>query len=295
MPTLDYSPSRPRLSRRSINAIIAAVILVALIIVGWKTPGWYRQWQAARLANAYRVIDAEIPGTEVYIHDKLLGKTPLILSKADCAAVGLPTSPATRVGFDGWAEGLPFEDPTTNSYPRLMYKVPSSHASLFMTCETPWGLRTKLNGAMGLSNGSSTYFMPRGANGVIVSINFNSQPDPSQKVLKLNMSVINQGNSAYSSSQPSLQMLWGTFDVQWDHRSGKKFPLPADWKSLAPGQTLQTTVEIPLPDAPGDYSVFAILNFFQNEGNGPVGLGSVYSDSKLLRMPQPLTRPTTSK
>jgi len=142
-----------------------------------------------------------------------------------------------------------------------------------------------MDGVRGLPNGSSAYFMPRGGNGVIVSINFNSEPHPGEKVLKVNVSASNQGNFAYNSSRPDLQMLWGTFDVQWDHRSGQRFPLPADWTNLAPGQTRQTTVEIPLPAATGDYSVFAILNFYQNEKNDQGGLGSVYSDSKLLRVP----------
>src|SRR4051812_12767346 len=114
MPTLDYSPSRPRFSRRTINRIVAALVLVVVIVVGWKVPAWYQRWQAARLASAYRLIDAEIPGTEVYFRDKLLGKTPLILSKTDCAALGLPVTSGTCVEMDGWCEGLCFDDPTTN-------------------------------------------------------------------------------------------------------------------------------------------------------------------------------------
>src|SRR6266487_1848733 len=120
MPTLDYAQSRPKLSRRIIAAIVAALSLIAIIVVGLKVPTWYQQWQAARLANAYRLIDAEISGTEVYFREKLLGKTPLILSKADCAAFGLPVTPGMLLDSDGWGEGLSFHDPTTNSDPRLM-------------------------------------------------------------------------------------------------------------------------------------------------------------------------------
>lgn len=287
MATLDYAQSPPRPSRRIIYAIVAAVLLATLIVGGWKVPTWYQQWQAARLANAYRLIDAEIPGTEVYFRDKLLGKTPLILSKADCAAFGLPVAPGTLVDSDGWGEGLSFHDPPTNSDPRLMYKVPSNHASSFLTYETPWGLRTKMSGGWDLRNGFRSRFMSRGQNGigVIVSIDFNTKPDPSQKSLKVNVSVTNSGSAPYRGFRPEIELLWGTFDVQWQHRSHKTFALPAGWANIAPGQTLQTTVEIPLPAAAGDYSVFATLNVFQSEsGNYLVGQGSVYSDSRLLRV-----------
>jgi hypothetical protein len=131
---------------------------------------------------------------------------------------------------------------------------------------------------------------------VILSINFNSEPAPAEKLLKVNVSVNNQGNIAYSGARPEPQVLWGTFDVQWDRRSGKTFPLSTEWANLAPGQTLQTTVEIPLPEASGDYSVFALFSLFQKEKTDQlVGLGSVCSDSKLLRMPQPATRPTKAE
>jgi hypothetical protein len=81
-------------------------------------------------------------------------------------------------------------------------------------------------------------------------------------------------------------MYWGTFDVQWQHRSSKTFTLPAEWANIAPGQTLHTTVEIPLPEVAGDYSVFAIFNLFKNEKDDHLaGQGSGYSDSKLLRVP----------
>jgi hypothetical protein len=257
-----------------------------MIIVGLKVPGWYRQRQAARLANAYRVIDAEIPGTEVYFRDKLLGKTPLILSKADCAALGMPVTSGTRLDMDGWGEGLCFEDPTTNSYPRLMYKVPSSSAGSFLTYQTPWGSRTKMGGAVLPSNGLRAIFMPRGQNvGVDINIDFNSQSDPAQKLLKVKLSITNGGSSAYVGFRPEVELHWGTFDVQWQHRSHKTFPLPAEWANIAPGQTLQTTVEIPLPEVAGDYSVFATFDLFENEKGDNLGDGSGYSDSKLLHVP----------
>jgi hypothetical protein len=288
MPTLDYAQSPRTTSRRTITIIVVAILLVALIFVGWEAPKWYRQWQAARLAGAYRLIDAQIPGTEVYFRGKLLGKTPLVLSKADCAAVGLPVTAGRIFDLDGWGEGVAFHDPKTNSDPRLMFKVPASDASSFLTYDTPWGSRTKMGGGWDLPNGIRSKFMSRGQNGigVLVNINFNAKPDPSDKFLKISVSATNSGAVAYSGFRPEIEVLWGTFDVQWQRRSHQRFPLPDEWASIVPGQTLRTTVEIPVPAAAGDYSVFATLNVFQNKSDDYLaGHGSVYSDSKLLCLP----------
>jgi hypothetical protein len=263
-------------------------IILALAVVGSIVLAWHHHWQAARPANAYRLIDAEIPGTEVYFREKLLGKTPLILSKADCASFGLPVTPDTLVDSDGWGEGLPFEDPTTDFHPRLMHKVPSSHASSFLNYETPWGLRTKLSGGWALPNGFRSKFMSRGQNGVgvVVNIDFNSQPNPTDKLLQVNVSVTNSGSRPYGGFRPEIELLWGTFEVQWQHRAHKTFALPAEWAKIEPGQMLHTIVEFPLPETAGVYSVFATFNVFQNEENSLlIGHGSVYSDSKLLRVP----------
>ncbi len=285
MPTLDYAQPHSKLSRRTAKVIVAAVLLLALILAGWRASTWYQQWQSARLANAYRLIDTEIPGTEVYFRDKLLGKTPLILSKADCAAIGLPVAAGTSIDFDGWGEGVAFHDPTTNSDPRLMFKVPAGDASLFLTYETPWGSRTKSAGGWYLPNGFRSKFMARGQDGIAVSIDFNPKPDPAERLLKVKVSVTNSGAIAYRGFRPEVELLWGTFYVQWQRRSGKTFKLPADWADIAPGQTLQTTVEIPLPASAGDYSVFATLHVFQNEKDDYlVGVGGGYSDSKLLHV-----------
>jgi hypothetical protein len=121
---------------------------------------------------------------------------------------------------------------------------------------------------------------------MVVNINFNSSYNPSDKPLKVIVSVTNNGIAPYRGFRPEIELLWKTFDVQWHQRSHKTFKLPADWANIAPGQTLQTTVEIALPATAGDYSVFAVFNLFQNEKDDYlVGHGSVYSDSKLLRLP----------
>jgi hypothetical protein len=145
-----------------------------------------------------------------------------------------------------------------------------------------------MNGGWELPNGFRARFLSRGQNGVavVVNIDFNSKPDPSEKLLKLKVSATNSASVPFSGFRPEVEVLWGTFDVQWQHRSHKTFKLPAEWANIAPGQTLQTTVEIPLPGPRGDYSVFATLNLFQNEKDDYlVRPGSVYSDSKLLHVP----------
>ncbi len=101
------------------------------------------------------------------------------------------------------------------------------------------------------------------------------------------VTATNNGTSTYSGYRPEVELYWGTFDVQWEHRSHKAFALPADWAKMSPGQSRQKVVELPLPAA-GDYSVFATLDVFRNEKGENlylVGAGSGHSDAKLLHVP----------
>lgn len=192
------------------------------------------------------------------------------------------------VDSDGWGEGLCFHDPVTNTDPRLMYKVPPTYAASYLNYETPWGMRTKMAGGWGSSNGFRSNFMSReqSGTGVILQLDFASKLVPSDKVVKVLVTASNNGSAVYSGSRPELELHWGTFDIQWQHRFSKTFKLPFEWANIAPGQTLQTTLSIHRPATAGDYSLFATFNLFQPDRDDYlVGKGAVYSDSKLLRIP----------
>ena len=56
------------------------------------------------------MVDADVPGTEVYLNQQKLGVVPLRFSPAQLNALGLPQQPPGRgpVDFDGWGEGVFF-------------------------------------------------------------------------------------------------------------------------------------------------------------------------------------------
>jgi hypothetical protein len=89
---------------------------------------------------------------------------------------------------------------------------------------------------------------------------------------------------AVVAGRPDCQVRWGGFDTPWRRRSRLEVPLPAEWGSIAPGRTLGTTVEIDAPQVAGDDSVFAVLGYFEPAEGGERFRGSVYSDSRLLRV-----------
>jgi hypothetical protein len=181
--TLDNPKPDTQLSVRTIRPIVVLVLLTALLPLGWGGIAWYRHWQTATLANAYRLIDCDVPGTEVYFREKRLGTVPLILSQRDCVTLGLPVSLGTTIDVDGWGEGVAFHDPATNTNNRLMYRVPSSAAPAYLSFETPWGSRTKMGGGRELPNGFRARFLSRGQDGigVVVRLDFPAEPDPSGK------------------------------------------------------------------------------------------------------------------
>jgi len=294
MQTLDYSKTQRRSSRSLFYGAGFFVALAAFVLLVSMRP--QKRPPATASVRPFFLVDSTVPGTAVYFRDKLLGKTPLSLSKADWTRFGLPVttgqsaSPSGIVNSDpdGWGEGLCFHDPATNTDPRLMYKVPPSYEKSYLEYDTPWGKRTKMACGEGGSGGFRSYFMSRGQDGigVLLRIDLANAVASSDRKVNLVVTASNTGSAAYSGVRPEVEFLWGTFDVQWQHRFHKTSKLPPEWANIAPGQTLQTTLSIDLPKVSGDYSLFAILNLFQPEhGEYLVGKGSVYSDSKLLKVP----------
>lgn len=286
MPILDYGRPSPHL-----HSLIKRVCLVfaigAFALAAWKAPTWYARYQAYRIARAYRLIDADVPGTEVFLRDKLLGTTPLILSRSRCAALGLPTTPDSFVDHDGWGEGILMCDPKTEAQTRLMLKVPPTETAKYLHYETPWGTRTKQRGGLIFPNGAHSAFQPGTQNGktLDVSLTFNSSPAAADQTLSVTVRVINPTPAPVTGFRPSLMFLWGTLDVNWQSRFTREFPLPPEWSTIPAGKSLETVVEIPLPTAPGDYSLFGTFHHFvARSGNTLAGNGSRYSDSKLFHI-----------
>ncbi len=237
------------------------------------------------LNKPFFTIDAEVPGTEVYFRDKLLGVVPLQLSKKDCLGLGLIESSNAILDDDGWGEGIPFSDLASNTYRRVMLKVPPRVESGYFVYETRWGLRTK-NGQCYLETNSIRSTMmskSKWPKGFSLQIDLPATATITDQFLNVTASLTNSSTNVIAGLRPQLEMHWGTFDVQWQGRKCKKFPLPGEWGTIKPGQSLDYSTQIPVPKTPGDYSVFATFFQFKDETTD-YGAFSSYTDSKLLRV-----------
>jgi hypothetical protein len=292
---LDYQPrERRRIARQTILAALVVIAAVVLSLGSWRFLIWRQQAraaqfaaaQAARFANAYCVIDSTVPDTDIYFRDKLLGRTPVVLAKEDLMRLGLVSRYENAIEYDLWGEGLVFFEPSTNSYPRLTYKVPDNQAAAFLHYETPWGIRTKSYGAKGTRNRFWAGFMSRNKNGIVVDIRLPAIRSPFDKDLKVAVAVTNNGTAAFSGYHPELELHWGALDTQQGQRFHQTYSLGMQWANLAPGDSRQTILDMPLPEQSGEYSVFATLQVFRDEqAQRLISGGCMYSDSRLIRIP----------
>lgn len=262
--------------------LFTCVLGVALFAACWIGMAHLRR---DPLNEPFYMVDADVPGTETYFRDKLLGVAPVHLSKNECLAMGLIASTNAFVDSDGWGEGIPFNDLSSNTYMRVMYKVPAYLESNYFIYETPWGLRTKNAGGYKCTNGFQSIMMSksRWPKGFSVQIDVPSTASVTNNFLKVTASLTNLSTNVIAGFRPQLEMHWGTLDVQWLYRNCMKFPLPNEWGTIHPGQSLKYEMRIPVPKSPGDYSVFATFDQFKDETSGYGAFGSD-TDSHLLHV-----------
>ena len=125
----------------------------------------------------------------VFFRDRDLGSVPVLLSKKECADLGLPTAPTAGIDHDGWGEGIVFFDRAQNVDTRLMLKVPDRAASRYLTIETPWGPRTKNAGGWDLPNGFRSRFMTRGQDGLGMTTTLDFDPSPRPGADKVTVTI----------------------------------------------------------------------------------------------------------
>jgi hypothetical protein len=265
------------------------VLCVAVIIVGLLV----RNDAFATNQEAAVVIDSDVPGTKVYLRGQLLGVVPVQLSHVRLAELSLkclpPEASSTGVEFDGWGEGVFFGDEDQDET-KLMFQVPDAQSESYLNIQTPWGRRTKVGGGSSgrdpnqkLSPLKANMF-PVGRDGLRLQLSMPGTVPLYAKSVNIDVSLTNVNPSEVTGYRPEIMLLWGTFDTPWRCRSNQTFPLPPAWSKIAAGQTLKTSIEVTPPSVAEDYSFFAVFNLFAKEQGNNLKMGSVYSESHLLRV-----------
>ncbi len=238
------------------------------------------------------VIEAKVPGTRVFHRGQLLGEVPLEITTEKLAELGPAfalSSQTTRLDHDGWGEALIFGEMDEIEM-KLMLQVPETDASHFLNIETPWGRRTKMGKWEGPdeSDGPRRVIAHFMESQTIDGIRFRiTVPERSKKGMKsiIELSCENFGRGPVTGGRPEYTLLWGGFDTPWRRRvCHKNLVLPPEWESIAPGQTVRTSLEIDAPQVAGDYSIFAVLGYNEAERGANRKLEGTYSDSQLFRV-----------
>lgn len=266
-------------SRKPMFFLLVAIVFAA----GWIGIAYLRK---DPLSKAFYLVDSDVPGTEIYFRDRLLGTVPVWLSKRECLNLRLIESTNVFLDTDGWGEGIPFSDLSSNTHMRVMFKAPSLVESNYFIYETPWGTRTKNGGGYLYTNGIRSIMMSKSEwpKGFSIQIDLPKNIAVTEESVKITAFVKNAGTNLIAGLRPQLTVLCRTFDVQWQNCECHKFSLPGEWSQIGPGQMMNFAVNLPIPKAAGDYSVFATLDLFEDKTTENLAYGSFYTDSKLLHI-----------
>lgn len=237
-------------------------------------------------SDVVATIDSTIPGTEVYHRATLLGTTPLRVTRAMCTENGFAI-PKDELVVDGWGEGLAFGQEDEDES-RIMFLVPKAKQDNYLTIETPWGMRTKRSGSSGNHNGApvvlKTDFMQQvDADGIRLELHPIPTAKPSEEI-ELRVTLSGTGTKEIEGHRPELMALWGSFDTPWRHRSSTSMQLEESAASILPGETVEISVPMRVPNVASDYSVFVVFHLFKEDKGDDLKIGAVYSESRYLRV-----------
>ena len=231
-------------------------------------------------------IDADVPGTKVYLGDRCLGTVPLLLTGVELDKLGLPRIDARRVEgrtailrSDGWGEGLfiGFEDVREHRI-HLLAPRPDD----YLKTQTPWGMRTKHSGGEGWMERGVFKARLKKADAEV----FRLMLEPvtrNREQMTVRVSAANIAGKSIAGFRPELHFCWGGMETPWRTRSTFGQPLPPEWSSFLPDSTHRTVVTVPCPETVDGVSLFCVLHLFQSrDGNSLIEGGAVYGDSLWL-------------
>jgi hypothetical protein len=243
-------------------------------------PGSYRETDGITL-------DADVPGTQVFLAEKPLGTVPVTLSAKALASLGVPNPRLdTNLVFnsDGFGETV-FVCQGGTEFKRFTFLVPARVRADYVPMETPWGLRTKHDGASSYPGKSFQVNCARAIrhDGLSLTLEAPHPVSDGKEPWKLKATLMNHGLRAITGFRPSLMICRSAFCPPWNRRGPSEPTLSKEWASIGPGQSLETELSLDPPDTRGDYGIYVIFSLFKDAtSNYLAGDGWCYSNTKLL-------------
>jgi len=233
-------------------------------------------------------LDADVPGTEVYLAEQKLGTVPVTLSATRLASLGVPnprTDTNAILNSDGFGETVNVIGVTGTESKCFMFLVPANVRSNYISVETPWGGRTRHTGGS-IEPGKSfrvNCAKVIGRDGLSLHLNTLNPISSNAEPWKLRVSLTNHGPQSIKGFRPSLKICHSQLGKRWAHRGPREVNLPAEWASLDPGKAFHTDISIDPPEAQGDCGAYLIFSLFKDEtSNHLAGQGWCYSNTILL-------------
>lgn len=236
------------------------------------------------------VLDADVPGTCVFLKEKKLGTVPVKLSAADLTQLDVPNPRLnTNIIFntDGFGECV-YVIAQGKPHVNFTFAVPQQRRKEFVELETPWGIRTKhAGGSFWPQKSYRVKFMPiTRSDGLSLSVDWQTNSAES-KGWKLRATLSNHGLKTVAGVRPTLQLGRSIFSAEWKNIEAQQIELPLSWNSIAPNATLSTEMAVTPPRAKGDYAVYVIFSLLKDGStNLLAGDGWCYSNTKMLAVNQ---------
>ncbi len=271
----------------SLGTNLAACVVMAAFAVSCSRPhepGTYAQTDGI-------ILDADVPGTQVFLDEKQLGTVPVTLSARTLASLGVPNPQLQTnaiINSDGFGETV-FVGSGGPESKRFTFLVPERVRGEFVPMETPWGLRTKHGGSrVNLKKNIRVTCVRLIRNdGLSLSLESLHPVSDGKQSWNLKARLTNHGLQAMTGFRPSLKICRSAFCPRWNPRRPSELALPDQWASIGPGQSLEMEVPLDPPESNGDYGIYLIFSLFKDRtSNYLAGDGWCYSNTKLLRVRQ---------
>jgi hypothetical protein len=264
----------------------ARILLVSALLVAGATSCNRHKEQTQYKETDGITLDADVPGTEVYLRAERLGTVPVTVSAKELARLGIPnprTDTNTLLNSDGFGESV-FVGGTGKDVDRFTYLVPQRVRTNYVSMETPWGIRTRHAG--GSFNPQKSFRVNCakvvGHDGLSLRLDPVDPVSTNRGPWKYRVTLSNHGAQAIRGYKPSIRICRSFFSPRSAIGPGE-VALPNEWASIDPGKSLHTEVSVGPTDARGDYGLYAIFSLFKYPTNNLLaGDGWCYSNTRLL-------------
>lgn len=292
-PRLKPMPKPDWMSRTIQLAFLSVLILLSGM--------WYvhHQWV---LSQASLVVTTDIPWTKVYYKDKLLGRTPLVITPQRITEWGLPLKSDAPLGtfFSSWTQRpMLYELNDRHKYILLDFQGPS-FASLDRELPTPWGTRhvALCGGEEGLYQSFTLWNTDHLVTPWLQITLPNSGPYIPGESVQVHCKLTNPEQKHYRGAKPVLNVKLFPFEHSHTSTEPEKpkyhnflFPMEESWASWPPKSSQSITVTINMPQEPGHYTLMGTFDLLTSISHNRLVFSSPHSNYHLIEIIQPESNP----